>query len=72
MRRYRGSFSVEAAFIVPLVLLCMFIAIDVGISLYGEVKMQVESQQEERVTDMVGYMYRSEFIKGLFGELYED
>ncbi|MBQ8280385.1 MAG: pilus assembly protein [Roseburia sp.] len=72
MRRYRGSFSVEAAFIVPLVLLCMFIAIDVGISLYGEVEMQVESQQEERVTDMVGYMYRSEFIKELFGELYED
>lgn len=72
MKEYRGSFTVEAAYIMPLILLCICIAIEAGISLHEEVRMQVVSQMETEPADMVNFMYRREFVKELFGELYED
>lgn len=62
----------EAAYILPLVLSCICIAVGVGISLHEEVRMQVEAQKKEETIDMIKCMYRSEFVKELFGELYED
>lgn len=72
MRTYRGSFTVEAAFIVPLILLCFCIAINAGISLHEEIKEQILLQEKERPLDMVACMYRREYLKELLGELYED
>ncbi len=62
----------EAAYILPLVLSCVYIAVGVGILLHEEVRVQVEIQAKEETVDMVNCMYRREFVKELFGELYED
>ncbi len=62
----------EAAFILPLILLCICIAIDAGVILHQEVRTQVEEQTEQETLDMVKAMYRREYIKELFGVFYED
>lgn len=72
MKGYRGSFTIEAAYITPLILLCICIAIEAGISLHNEVKTQIVSQMENKQMDMIGAMYRRELVKELIGELYEN
>ena len=72
MKKFKGSFTVEAAYILPLVLSCICIVISLSISLHEEVRVQVETQAKEVPADMVKCMYRREFVKELFGELYED
>lgn len=71
MKYYRASLSIEAAYIMPLVLLCLFFPIWLGIDLQDEVKELVHAQQQEEITDIVFCMYRKEFVKELLGELYE-
>lgn len=62
----------EAAFIVPLILFCICIAIETGVILHQEVRMQALEQMEQTTPDMVKAMYRREYIKELFGVFYED
>ena len=72
MKRYKGSYTVEAAFILPLLLACICIAIETGVVLHQEAQMRVENQTKKEPLDMVEDMYRREYLKELFGELYED
>lgn len=72
MKLYRGSFTVEGAYIIPLVLLCFCIAINAGISLQEAVKEQALAQAKEEQADIIACMYRREFVKELLGDLYED
>lgn len=72
MKKYKGSFTIEAAYILPLILFCICIVIEMGISLHQEVRAQVETQMENKPLDMVKCMYRREYMKELLGEFYED
>ena len=72
MKKYKGSFTVEASYILPVVLACILVAVDLGISLHEEVQAQVEAQMEKEPFDMVKAMYQQEYIKELLGEFYED
>lgn len=72
MKKYKGSFSIEASYIVPLILFCICVVIEMGIALHQEVRAKVETQAQKEVTDMVKAMYRREYVKELFGEFYED
>lgn len=69
---YKGSFSIEAACMVPLVLVCFGLAIESGINLHEEVKMQIIKQEETEMLDAIGCMYRRELIKDVIGDWYED
>lgn len=56
----------------PLVLLCMFLPIWMGIEMHQELKESALRLQQEETVDVVSAMYRREFITDLLGELYED
>jgi len=72
MKKYKGSFTVEAACVFPLVLLSICIAIGSGMSLHEEVLLRTAKQENGVWVDMVECMYRRELIKDIFGEWYED
>ncbi len=72
MKVYKGSFTVEAACIVPLILMCICIAIGSGITLHNEVKNRALLVEEEESVDLVSYMYRKELVENVMGALYED
>ncbi len=65
MKRYRGSFTVEATFIMPLILICICIAIESGVILYQEVKNTAEQIKEERQEKLMDAMYRKELLEDL-------
>lgn len=48
-RRWRARYTVEAAFIVPLVLFALALAMKLGIGLYQEIEMETE---QEQIADM--------------------
>ena len=62
----------EAAYIMPLVLLCLFLPIWIGIEQHEEVKTWVEKQQQEEIVNVISAMYQKEFITDLVGDKYED
>lgn len=72
MKKYKGSFAIEASYILPIVLVCILVVVDLGILLHEEVHARVEMQMEKASVDMVKAMYRREYIKELLGEYYED
>lgn len=72
MKVCKGSFTIEATYIIPLVMFCICIAIEAGISMREEIKEQVSVQAQSAPLDIIACMYRREFVKELFGELYED
>lgn len=72
MRAYKGSFTVETACIFPIILLSICITINVGVSLYEEVRQEAISQMENEKLDLISVMYRRELLKELFEEEYED
>ena len=72
MRGYKGSFTIEAVYIIPLILMCICIAIESGITLYNEVKSKALSVKEEEMMDLVSYFYRKELIENVLGAGYED
>lgn len=72
MRAYKGSLTIEAAFVFPIILFCICTTIDVGITLYQEVKQETVSQMESKKLDLVSVMYRRELVKELFEKKYED
>lgn len=72
MKKYRGSFTVEASYILPIILMCFFVVIELSVSLHSEVNMQIKSQEEKEPLDVIKTMYRSDYIKDLLGEIYEN
>lgn len=68
----RASFSVEASLIIPLVLMCMFIPIWLGIEMNEEIKTWVEIQSQTEVMDMISSMYRQDFLKDMGGDSNEN
>lgn len=68
MSRYNGSSTLEASYILPVILICMCIVVDLGVVLHEEVCTQVEAQLEEERLDAITAMYRRAYIKELFGE----
>ncbi|MBR5565400.1 MAG: pilus assembly protein [Roseburia sp.] len=72
MRAYKGSFTIEAACVFPIILFCICITMDVGIAFYLEIKQEAMSQMENEKLDLISVMYRRELVKELFEEEYED
>lgn len=72
MKVYKGSFTVEAACIMPLILMCICIAINSGITLHNEVKSRALLVKEEASVDLAAYLYRKELIENLLEVWYED
>lgn len=62
MKKWKGSYTVEASFIVPLLIGVMALAMRLGIALYAEVKNEKEG---EAVADMweVEEFYKYQMIK---------
>lgn len=58
----KGSFTIEAAYILPVVLLCLFLPVWLGIDLFQEVKMNAEEIERAEVLDTVVCMYRKEWL----------
>lgn len=67
MKKYKGSFTIEAVFVLPLILTCICVVITMGIGLYQEVQKQAELQAGKETLDMVKGMYQREYVKELFG-----
>lgn len=66
MRKRRGSFTIEAAIIIPLFLLIILIAADITIEFYQEtIELVAEIDDKERI-NLVIAMYHMDSIKQLF------
>lgn len=67
MKKWKGSYTVEAAFIVPLLIGVMAFAMRLGIALYLEIKNEKEG---EAVADMweVEEFYKYQMIKEVTDE----
>ena len=63
MKRYQGSFTVEAAIILPIILFCICLVIELGVSMHNEVKIQVGEQIQQKKIDMIKCMYRKEWLE---------
>ena len=72
MSKCKGSFTVEASYIMPIILVCILIVIELGISLHGEVFLRIKNQEKKEPLDMINTMYQREYVKELLGEFYED
>ena len=72
MKKYKGSYTLEAACIFPLALFCICAAIWSGISLCEEVRLKAIKQEENASVDMIKSMYKRELIRDMVGEWYED
>lgn len=68
MRRYNGSFTLEASYVLPVILICICIVVDLAVVLHAEVCTQVEVQLEKESLDVITVMYQREYLKELFGE----
>ena len=72
MKRYNGSFTIEAACIIPLILSCCCIAVSAGISMHEEIDAWIQEQENNERIDMIKEMYRIEYIEELWKGIYED
>ena len=71
MRWCKGSFTVEAAVVFPIVLLCICSVIIMGMELCDEVGITAEQYGKSETIDLIQIMYRREIIEDLLGEEYE-
>jgi len=72
MKAHKGSFTVEAACIFSLILMCICVAIWSSIALHEEIRLQIIEQEKQAPLDTIKCMYRREFLKEVFGEWDED
>ena len=72
VKQCRGSFSIEAALVFPLIMLCFCLAIQIGISLQEEIKVQTETFMKKEPLDISSCMYRKEYFEDVIGAFYED
>ena len=68
----KGSLTVEATYILPLILFCICITVETAVLLHEEIRIQIEEQKKVEELDIITGMYRREYVKGLFGEKNED
>ena len=68
----RGSFTVEASLIMPIVLSVMFLALRLGYASYAAMKETAEALETQEASDTVTEMYRSEKITDIRGLIYGD
>lgn len=68
---YKGSFTIEAALILPLVLSCFCIAAGAAVSLHNEICVQIQEQNKKESVNLIKGMYRRTYVKELLGNLYE-
>ena len=69
MKYLKGSFSVEAAIIVPLFLFLMVHAIELGIQMTEEVIEKAEVLNNQKKTDVIACMYHLEKFNELLEEI---
>ena len=67
--KMRGSFSIEASLIVPLVIAVFVLALRTGIDLYEETRVQAEKMKTEVSFDVVDTMYLLDEITDI-GDLF--
>ena len=67
--KMRGSFSIEASLIVPLVIAVFVLALRTGIDLYEETRVQAEKMKTEVPFDVVDTMYLLDEITDI-GDLF--
>ena len=72
MKEYKGSFTIEAACIMPVIFMCICIAIESGFTLHNEVKNKALLVKEEERVNLVSYLYRKELMEKVLGAWYED
>lgn len=65
----RGSFSIEASFLVPVIIMVMLFSIKGGIGLYMQVKEQVKELSQPEEPDIVGVLYGIDKITDI-GEMF--
>jgi len=68
----QGSFSVEAAFILPMVLMCLFLPIQVGLEMHQDIKTRAVNIQQNDVVDVISGMYRKEWMENFLEGLSEE
>lgn len=67
MKRWKASYTVEAAFIVPLCIGAMALAMQLGISLYMEVKNEKEGEAVATMWEVEEF-YKYQTIKEMTNE----
>lgn len=72
MKTCKGSFTIEASFIVPLVLFLMAIAMDTAIILFEETKAQALEYIDEEQIDIVNTLYHIENLETIFSKWTDD
>lgn len=72
MKTCKGSFTIEASFIVPLVLFLMAIAMDTAIILFEETKAQALEYIDEEQIDIVSTLYHIENLETIFSKWTDD
>ena len=69
---WNASFTIEAAYIMPVVLMCLFMPIWIGIENYGQIKKWVEKQMQEQTMDVIAAMYRQDYMEEIGTKWNED
>lgn len=69
MKKYKGSFTVEAAVIVPLFLLLFVAVISISVDLYQDTVSLVAEISSKKQVDAVSAMYHIDSIKKLISDL---
>lgn len=64
MRTWKGSYTVEAAVVVPILIWTMATGIGIGIDLLKEVRSQQEGQQVEQMWEVERF-YTYQALKGV-------
>ena len=68
----RGSFTVEASLIMPIVLSVMFLALKLGYASYDRMREIAEALETQEASDTVTEMYRLEKFTDIRGLIYGD
>lgn len=69
MKKYKGSFTVEAAVIVPLFLLLFVAVISISVDLYQDTVSLVAEINSKKQIDVVSAMYHMDSVKKLISDL---
>lgn len=68
MKKVKGSLTVEAAIVIPLLLFLVVAAIDGGVEMYLECRNTVAALEEEEKTDTVRLLYLCNGIGDMIGD----
>lgn len=69
MMRRKGSFTIEAAIIIPLLLMLIVIVVSIAVDLYQETAELAEEIGEKERMSLITAMYHIDSIKELIFEL---